>query len=283
MLLSLITVLLVSTRLPAEAQSVPRTCYAFTYPPRGPVGTLVTVSGTTQGCDDAGEGGAFGFVAEQAGTLIGTLPAQGPFSYRFRIPSSMAAGDWWAAAQSYDGGGPVSPGTTWFMATMGAPIRASFIVTAAPAGWADYASILAATPCPSCATTDGYDLVRSDGFVETFNAPNSVGDAGDVRLNAPIVSSASTPDGDGYWMLGADGGVFTYGSARFYGSAADDHTAYPFVGLAPTPDGGGYWLLTSAGGVDPFGDASFYGQARNLSFRGRVVGMAPPPTARAIG
>lgn len=262
--------------MPASAAAATTGCEMKLSPASGPVGTVVSITGTTAACDDGGYGGAFGFADEHAGAMIAELPAHGAFSFSYRIPASMPAGDWWAAAQGYAGGGPVAPGPATFLATMGAPLISTFTVTWSPPGWEDFTSIMS-TPshCPPCLGGGGYDAIRAGGFVDTFGgSPNAVGYAGDMHLAAPVVASAFTPDGGGYWMLGADGGVFSYGNARFFGSAADNHLPYPFVGMAPTPDGGGYWLVTRAGGVYAYGDAAFHGQARDLPIRAPVVGIA---------
>ncbi|HEX5266532.1 MAG TPA: hypothetical protein VFW24_07150, partial [Acidimicrobiales bacterium] len=208
-------------------------------PPSGPVGTLVTITGSTAGCRSGG--GELGFIDEGAGIGIGEMPQSGPFAFRFRVPDSMPTGNWFAAAQSYAGGGPVAPGPGDFAVTMGANLQARFLVTWARPGWADFTSVIS-TPagCPTCYrfSSGGFDLLRAGGFIRTFyGAPTSVGYAGDVGLAAPVVAAAFTPDGGGYWMLAADGGVFTYGNARFFGSAATNHLPYPFVGIAATPDG----------------------------------------------
>lgn len=262
---------------PSAAASGPG-CWVAVSPSAGPVGTLVSITGSTATCADGGYGGDFGFVDENAGVSIASLPGHGGFSYTYRIPVAMPAGDWWAAAQSYVGGGPVAPGPASFVATMGAALSARFTVTSAPPGWADFTSIMSTPPgCPSCYqfSAAGYDLVRAGGFVDTFiGAPNSVGYAGDMRLAAPVVASAFTTDGGGYWMLGADGGVFTYGNASFFGSAANDHPASPMVGISRTHDGHGYWLVDRNGGVFSFGNAGYHGR---VWYTGAPCGP-PPPT-----
>jgi hypothetical protein len=135
---------------------------------------------------------------------------------------------------------------------MGAPLDAVFDVTSAPPGWANYTSIMATTTaCNGCTTSAPvYDIVRSDGFLDTFGPIIAVGDAGDLALKAPIVGSAVTADAGGYWLVGADGGVFSFADAGFYGSLPADHVtpAEPIVGIAPTADGEGYWLVGADGG-----------------------------------
>ena len=75
---------------------------------------------------------------------------------------------------------------------------------------------------------------------------------GGIKLNAPIVSMAATPDGKGYWLVASDGGVFSFGDATFYGSFASVALNAPMVSMAATPDGKGYWLVASDGGVFSF-------------------------------
>ncbi len=185
-------------------------CYLSLNPSSGPVGTLVSITGSTATCQDGGEGGEFGFFDEYAAVAITDLPAAGPFSFNFRIPATMASGQFDSAVLGYDGGGPVGPGPAGFLTNMGAPLDAVFDVTSAPPGWADYTSIMATTTvCNGCTTfVPEYDIVRSDGFLDTFGPTVAVGDAGDLALEAPIVGSAVTADANAYWLVGADGGIF---------------------------------------------------------------------------
>lgn len=67
----------------------------------------------------------------------------------------------------------------------------------------------------SSITGEGYAIFASDGGVFTFGDFQFHGSAGEIKLAAPIVSAAITPDGKGYWLLGEDGGVFAYGSAKY--------------------------------------------------------------------
>lgn len=260
------------------AGALPEGCWVTISPTSGPVGTLVSVTGSDTTCNNQGYGGAFGFADEDAGVVVGYLPAKdgGPFSFRFRVPAAMPRGNWWAAAQTYAGGGPVAPGPTTFVAPMVAPFSATFDVTSAPSGYADYVAVISAPPdCGGCLGADAYDLFRAGGFVDTsYSAPDAPGSAGDVHQAAPIIAAAFSPDGAGYWMAGADGGVFTYGNARFFGSAADQHLAYPVVGIAATPDGRGYWLIGRDGGVFAFGDAGYHGR---VWFTGAPCAPPPPP------
>ncbi|MGC8466258.1 MAG: hypothetical protein ACP5O0_10100, partial [Acidimicrobiales bacterium] len=43
-----------------------------------------------------------------------------------------------------------------------------------------------------------YDLVAADGGVFTYGGGAYYGSTGNIKLNAPIVGMASTPDGKGY-------------------------------------------------------------------------------------
>ena len=246
-------------------------------PSSGPVGTLVSIEGSTAGCASNAGGGALGFSDGYAGVGIPNattqLPEHGNFAYSFRIPAMMPSGNWYAAAYAYDGGGPVGPGPAAFRVTMGAPLSATFDVTAAPAGWDDYTSIMATSSGAA-----GYDIVRSGGFLDAFGstAPPP-GNAGSLPLNAPIVGAAFTPDGNGYWMTAKDGGVFTFGDAGFYGSMGGKPLNALVVGMAATPDGHGYWLVAADGGVFTFGDAGFYGSMGGKPLNAPAVGMAATP------
>ena len=101
------------------------------------------------------------------------------------------------------------------------------------------------TPTPTSTPTTGYSLVASDGGI--FNFGNSVfyGSEGGTHLNAPIVGTASTPNGGGYWLVASDGGVFSFGNAAFYGSEGGTPLNKPIVGIASTPD----WQGLLAGGL----------------------------------
>ena len=243
---------------PVLAQSASG-CYMNVSPTSGPVGTLVSIDGSTAGCASNAGGGALGFSDEDAGVPVPNiddlLPQHGAFAYSFRIPAVMPSGDWYAAAEQYNGGGPVGPGPAAFRVTMGAPLQATFDVTVPAAGWDDYSAIMATR-----SGAVGYDLVRSDGYLDAFGSSfQPAGNAGNIALNAPVVGAAFTPDGAGYWLVAADGGVFSFGDAPFEGSAAGGPQKFGMVGMAATPDGHGYWLLGHDGGLFTFGDAPFYG------------------------
>ena len=123
-------------------------------------------------------------------------------------------------------------------------------------------------------TGNGYWLVASDGGIFSGGSAGYFGSGGALRLNAPVVGLAATPDARGYWLAASDGGVLTYGDAGFYGSAGGLSLKQPIVGIAATPDGGGYWLVASDGGVFAFGDAHFYGSAGALRLNKPIVGIA---------
>jgi hypothetical protein len=95
-----------------------------------------------------------------------------------------------------------------------------------------------------------------------------------LRLGAPVVALAVTPDDGGNWQAAADGGVLTCGDARFYGSAGNERLNAPVVGMAATHDGHGYWLAAADGGVFSFGDARFHGSAAALHLVAPVTGIA---------
>jgi len=102
----------------------------------------------------------------------------------------------------------------------------------------------------------------------------------EIRLNAPVVGMASTPNRQGQWLVASDGGVFAFGSAKFYGSMAGKHLNAPVVGMASTPNGKGYWLVASDGGVFAFGSARFYGSMAGKHLNAPVVGMASTPNGK---
>jgi len=123
---------------------------------------------------------------------------------------------------------------------------------------------------------DGTWLADAGGGVHPLGDAPFFGDLSS-RLDAPIVSLASTGDQRGYWLVAADGGVFSFGDAHFDGSTGVDHLDRPVVGMASTPDGHGYWLVAADGGIFSFGDAHFYGSTGGEHLDRPVVGMAPTP------
>jgi hypothetical protein len=125
--------------------------------------------------------------------------------------------------------------------------------------------------------TEGYYEAGANGSVYHFGDAQDYGNASDLRLTAPVISMATTPDGNGYWLLGSDGGIFSYGDANFYGSTGGMRLDKPVVGMASTPDGGGYWLVASDGGIFAYGDARFYGSTGDIHLDQPVVGMVPTP------
>jgi hypothetical protein len=121
----------------------------------------------------------------------------------------------------------------------------------------------------------GYRLVATDGGVFSFGTAGFQGSTGDVQLNQPIRTMATTPSGDGYWLAAEDGGMFTFGDAAFFGSTGSMRLNRPIVGMAPTPTGRGYWLVASDGGIFSFGDAGFFGSTGSVRLNRPIVGMAP--------
>lgn len=93
------------------------------------------------------------------------------------------------------------------------------------------------------------------------------------KLNAPIVSVASTSDGAGYWLFAADGGVFTGGNAHYYGSMGGKHLNKPIVDAKALPNDHGYILFASDGGTFTFGDAHFHGSGISIKHGGITGGM----------
>ncbi len=157
-----------------------------------------------------------------------------------------------------------------------AAVLASGALLVAMGGPAVAGSGKSATPRTS--TSSAYRLVASDGGVFSFGSASFYGSMGNARLNAPVVGTASTPDGHGYWLVASDGGVFSFGDAQFYGSMGGSHLNAPIVGMTSSNDGQGYWLVASDGGVFSFGDASFFGSTGGMQLNAPVVGMTASPT-----
>ena len=129
----------------------------------------------------------------------------------------------------------------------------------------------AAGPSSTSTTGQGYWLVGSDGGVFNFGDANFYGSTGALRLAAPIVGIAPSPDGFGYWLVAADGGVFTYGDVAFHGSMGGKHLNQPIVAMVSSPSGKGYWLVAADGGTFNFGDAPFIGSLGNLKLVSPIV------------
>jgi hypothetical protein len=119
----------------------------------------------------------------------------------------------------------------------------------------------------------GYWLLGRDGGVFSFGNAPFFGSTGGMKLNAPVLSMATTPKKDGYWLLARDGGVFSFGAAGFFGSTGDKKLNSPIVGMVPTPSGQGYWLYAEDGGVFTFGDAPFEGTPASESPNSPIVAM----------
>lgn len=121
---------------------------------------------------------------------------------------------------------------------------------------------------------DGYWMVTAAGSVRESGSAGHFGDMSGGRLNAPVISIASTASGNGYWLVGADGGIFSFGDARFFGSTGAMRLNQPIVGMAATASGNGYWLVARDGGIFTFGDARFFGSTGAMHLNQPIVGMA---------
>jgi len=96
-----------------------------------------------------------------------------------------------------------------------------------------------------------------------------------IRLTAPIVGIAASPDGGGYVVADAAGGVESFGTAVYAGSMAGRPLNSPINHIVMTPDGGGYWLVAADGGTFSFGDAGFFGSTGGMRLNAPVVDLAP--------
>ena len=127
-------------------------------------------------------------------------------------------------------------------------------------------------PVETEASNSSYWAFEADGTVHSF-AAQSYGSWPSSAL-APVVGSATTPQGNGYWTVAVDGEVDAFGGAKFFGDMMGVALNRPIVGMAATPDGGGYWLVASDGGVFSFGNARFYGSTGHIRLYKPIVGMA---------
>ena len=101
------------------------------------------------------------------------------------------------------------------------------------------------------------------------------GSAGSLRLNAPIVGMAATPDGGGYWLVASDGGIFSYGDAAFHGSAGSLHlnaARRRHGGDARAAAATGWWRATAASSATATPPSS--ARPASLSLNAPVTGMA---------
>jgi hypothetical protein len=140
----------------------------------------------------------------------------------------------------------------------------------------DTAGNVSAPSAPTTVTIEngtGYWLLGQDGGVFAFGKAPFLGSTGAMKLNAPVMSMATTPSKDGYWLLAKDGGVFSFGAAGFYGSTGDKVLNSPILGMVPTPTGKGYWLFAEDGGVFAFGDAGFFGAPASESPPSPIAAM----------
>jgi hypothetical protein len=185
--------------------------------------------------------------------------------------------------------GPGSPGVT--TAADGSLLLTFHAWTTGKVGYPGGARTLRALPLTFVAgkptvpgtarrTGDGYRLVASDGGVFSYGSATFHGSTGDLVLNQPIRTLASTPSGAGYWMAASDGGIFAFGDAGYYGSTGDRVLNSPIVAMAPTPTGRGYWLTAADGGVFTFGDARFLGSTGSRKLNQPIVAMTPTVTGR---
>ncbi|HET9731087.1 MAG TPA: hypothetical protein VFP54_00295 [Acidimicrobiales bacterium] len=137
---------------------------------------------------------------------------------------------------------------------------------------------------PSAVRAPAYRMVAADGGVFDFGQADFHGSAGNVRLNSPIVATASTGDQRGYYELAADGGVFTYGGAGFFGSAAGQKLGAPVVSMLVSPDNGGYLLFGADGATYGFGDVpSLPPGSVPANLAAPVVGAAVGPSNNGNG
>ncbi|HZT65867.1 MAG TPA: hypothetical protein VFA11_08760 [Acidimicrobiales bacterium] len=115
------------------------------------------------------------------------------------------------------------------------------------------ASFLPAPRGTATIQSPAYRMVASDGGIFDFGQSKFYGSAGNIRLNSPIVATATTGDQGGYYEVAADGGIFTYGDAGFFGSEGGKKIAAPIVSMLADPFGQGYILFGADGSTYSFG------------------------------
>jgi len=127
---------------------------------------------------------------------------------------------------------------------------------------------------PPC-STEGYDLVASDGGIFSYGAAGFHGSMGGQPLNQPVVGIASDEATGGYWEVASDGGIFSF-DAPFHGSMGGHPLNKPVVGIAEDTATGGYWEVASDGGIFSF-DAPFHGSMGGHPLNQPIVGIAYDP------
>ena len=120
---------------------------------------------------------------------------------------------------------PTEAATGWWRRTGASSPSATPASTAPPGGSASTSPSWAWPPRPTEAVLAGG---QGRGHLHLRRCRFD-GSTGDLRLDAPIVGMAATPDGGGYWLVAADGGVFTFGDAPFDGSAGSNGLVAPIV------------------------------------------------------
>ena len=220
--------------------------------------------------------GTGGWVVSSSGTVypLGISPSYGSAAGAagvVGIAASNDAGGYWMATSA----GQVSKFGSASLPRPGAPASLPdlHVTPAKPiVAFTATPNPPASGPNSSSTTGQGYWLVASDGGVFNFGDANFYGSTGNLKLAAPIVGIAPSPDGFGYWLVAADGGVFTFGDVAFHGSMGGKHLNKPIVAIVSSPSGNGYWLVAADGGTFNFGDAPFIGSLGNLKLVSPVVG-----------
>jgi hypothetical protein len=125
--------------------------------------------------------------------------------------------------------------------------------------------------------TGGYWILRSDGAVDSFDAP-AYGGLKHRLAGKKAVALAAAQRG-GYFLLTSNGAMHHFGPAKFYGSETGKlPSGVRAVSMATSPTSPGYRVLRSDGGVNSFG-AIWYG-----SLAGHVPeGSRPITIADATG
>ena len=126
-------------------------------------------------------------------------------------------------------------------------------------------------------TGKGYWILKSNGGVDSFNAPPH----GSLRktLGSLVPLEIAAPPEGGYLILTSDGGVHPFGGAKWYGSDAGKlPSGVTAVAFAVNPQTHGYWVLKSDGGIDNF-HAPWKGSMKNKLGSAFPVAIAAPPHA----
>jgi hypothetical protein len=133
------------------------------------------------------------------------------------------------------------------------------------------------TTLPPVAPLPAYDLITSQGDVQTFGGAGFFGSRVAQGVPTRVIGGGATADGLGYWIASSHGSVYTYGDATNFGSPAAVFGSRKIAVFATSADHQGYFAVTRTGNVYNYGDAPFCGSAKGVSNRHPIAALATTP------